>query len=185
MHDNIIQLLFLDSIKNKIETLDTYRKDNHLHILVKLIRQDIACSVCHNATRFHSYRLKQIHYGISSFEAYNIHYQSRRYKCPTCGKYQSEPNPFGDRNKNISRLTKHAILQDLKTPQRTFNDIAKQYHVSSQSVIRLFDQAVDAPRLKLGKTICMDEVFISKRRKSPYACVLYDFDSKKIIDVID
>lgn len=23
MHDNIIQLLFLDSIKNKIETLDT------------------------------------------------------------------------------------------------------------------------------------------------------------------
>ena len=26
MHDNIIQLLFLDSIKNKIELLDTYRK---------------------------------------------------------------------------------------------------------------------------------------------------------------
>ncbi|WIF88859.1 transposase [Acholeplasma laidlawii] len=30
----------------------------------------------------------------------------------------------------------------------------------------------------------MDEVFISKKRKSPYACVLYYFNTKQIIDVI-
>jgi len=184
MHDNIIQLLFLDSIKNSIEHLETYRIDDQLVIDVTLKKSDLKCHICQDQMKFHSYRLKQIHYGISSFEAYHIKYQSRRYKCPTCGKYQSEINPFGDRNKNISRLTKHAILADLKTPQRTFNDIAKQYHVSSQTVLRIFDQAVDAPRLQLGRTICMDEVFISKRRKSPYACVLYDFDSRQIIDVI-
>ena len=62
--------------------------------------------------------------------------------------------------------------------------MAHQHHVSIQSVINIFDKAVDAPRLKLGTTICMDEVFISKKKKSPYACVLYDFDSKQIIDVI-
>lgn len=184
MHDNIIQLLFLESIKNRIEHLETHRKDRKLIIDIRLKKAHIQCLICQDQMKFHSYRLKQIHYGISSFEAYNIHYQSRRYKCPTCGKYQSEPNPFGDRNKNVSKLTKYSILDDLKSPQRTFNDIAKQYHVSSQTVIRIFDQAVDARRLKLGRTICMDEVFISKKRKSPYACVLYDFDSKKIIDVI-
>ena len=36
MHDNIIQLLFLDAIKNKIEMLETYRKDNQLYIQLKL-----------------------------------------------------------------------------------------------------------------------------------------------------
>ena len=184
MHDNIIQLLFLDAIKNKIEMLETYRKDNQLYIQLKLKQSDLTCLVCKGRLKFHSYRLKHILYGISSFEAYHIEYQSRRYKCPNCGKYQTEPNPFSLKHKNISNLTKHAILEDLKTPQRTFSDIALQYHISSQSVIRIFDQAVNAPRRKLGRTICMDEVFISKKRKSSYACVLYDFDSKKIIDVL-
>jgi transposase len=81
-------------------------------------------------------------------------------------------------------MTKHSILESIKQPNRTFTDVAAQHHISTQSVINIFDQAVDARRLKLGRTICMDEVFISKKRKSPYACVLYDFDSKKIIDII-
>ena len=51
MHDNIIQLLFLDSIKNKIELLDTYRKDNQLYIQIKLIKQDIMCDVCHSSNK--------------------------------------------------------------------------------------------------------------------------------------
>ena len=72
MHDNIIQLLFLDSIKNKIELLDTYRKDNQLYIQIKLIKQDIMCDVCHSSTKFHSYRMKLIKYGISNHEAYII-----------------------------------------------------------------------------------------------------------------
>lgn len=184
MHDNIIQLLFLDSIKNKIETLDTYRKNNQLYIQIKLIKQEIMCDVCHGATKFHSYRMKLIKYGISNHEAYMIEYYSRRYKCITCSKYQSEHNPFSKKHTNVSTLTKHSILQSIKQPNRTFTDVAHQHHVSIQSVINIFDQAIDAPRLKLGRTICMDEVFISKRRKSPYACVLYDFDSKQIIDVI-
>ena len=81
-------------------------------------------------------------------------------------------------------MTKHSILETIKQPNRTFTDVAKQHHVSVQSVINIFDQAIDAPKLKLGTTIFMDEVFISKKRKSPYACVLYDFNTKQIIDVI-
>jgi len=70
--------------------------------------------------KFYSYRLKHIHYGISSFEAYNLHYQSRRYKCPTCNKYQSGQSPFGDRNRNVSKLTKYAILEDLKNNPKNY-----------------------------------------------------------------
>lgn len=32
--------------------------------------------------------------------------------------------------------------------------------------------------------MCIDEIFISRRHKYKYACVLYDFNSSKIIDVI-
>ena len=92
--------------------------------------------------------------------------------------------PLVKKHTNVSTMTKHSILQSIKQPNRTFTDVAHQHHVSIQSVINIFDKAVDAPRLKLGTTICMDEVFISKKKKSPYACVLYDFDSKQIIDVI-
>ncbi|WP_026400036.1 hypothetical protein, partial [Acholeplasma equifetale] len=78
MHDNIIQLLFLESIKNRIEHLETHRKDGKLIIDIRLKKDHIQCLICQDQMKFHSYRLKQIHYGISSFEAYNIHYQSRR-----------------------------------------------------------------------------------------------------------
>ena len=92
--------------------------------------------------------------------------------------------PLVKKHTNVSTMTKHSILQSIKQPNRTFTDVAHQHHVSIQSVINIFDKAVDAPRLKLkGQPICMDEVFISKKKKSPYACVLYDFDSKQIIDV--
>ena len=44
---------------------------------------------------------------------------------------------------------------------RTFTDVAAQHHISTQSVIfNIFDLFVDARRLKLGRTICMDEGFI-------------------------
>jgi len=36
MHDNIIQLLFLESIKNRVEHLETHRKDGKLIIDIRL-----------------------------------------------------------------------------------------------------------------------------------------------------
>ena len=111
MHDNIIQLLFLDSIRNKIESLDIFRVDNKLHIHIKLIKQDISCTICHSTTKFHSYRMKHIKYGISNHESYMIEYKSRRYKCISCGKYCSEPNPFSKKHSNVSTMTKHSILK--------------------------------------------------------------------------
>ncbi|MFA7417301.1 MAG: hypothetical protein WCZ19_02040 [Acholeplasma sp.] len=39
MHDNIIQLLFLESIKNKVEHLDIHRKDSKLIIDIRLKKE--------------------------------------------------------------------------------------------------------------------------------------------------
>jgi len=184
MYDNIIHLLYLDTIKNRIEQLEVERVNQVLRIEIKLKKESLNCPICQAQTKFHSYRLKQIKYSLHGQESYQVIYHSRRYKCPLCKKYISERNPFTNKHKNLSNLTKRSILEVLKEPERTFKDIALQHHVSSQTVINIFDQTIDAKRLPLGKTICMDEVFISKRKGSPYACVLYDFDRRKIIDVI-
>ena len=184
MYDDIIQLLFLESIRNKIETIESYRLNNEFILEIKLKKADINCPICDSKTVFHSYRLKQIKYSVSSYEPYLIKYQSRRYKCIVCSKYISEANPFTTKGKTISNFTKHSVLENLKGINRTFTDIARQHHITIQSVIDIFDQSIDAKRRELGSVICMDEIYVSKKHKYKYACVLYDFNTSKIIDVI-
>ena len=43
---------------------------------------------------------------------------------------------------------------------------------------------VDAKRRQLGEVICIDEVFTNKMNKYKYACVILDFKTSKIIDII-
>jgi transposase len=184
MYDDIIQLLFLDPIRSKIELIEVHRENSIPIVEIKLKKEQLKCPICESTTVFHSYRLKQIKYSLSSYEPYIIKYHSRRYQCRVCKKYISEHNPFSSRWSSISNFTKHSILESLKGISRTFTDIAQQHHISIQEVINIFDKSISAKRRSLGQVMCIDEIFISRRHKYKYACVLYDFNSSKIIDVI-
>ena len=85
---------------------------------------------------------------------------------------------------NTSHYTRLSILNYLKDFNHTFTDTAQLFHVSIQSVIDLFDQAIDAKRRQLPEVICIDEVYTNKMNKYKYACVLLDFKASKVIDVI-
>src|SRR5690606_11046505 len=95
-----------------------------------------------------------------------------------------EHNPFSAKHHKISVYTKLAILEQLKSHTQTYSSIAKQFNISTQSVINIFDDHVGAKRRRLPKVICTDEFFKSKGSKYKYALLMYDFTENKVIDVL-
>lgn len=185
MYDNIIKIYNLESIHNKIESLTTTKSNDQLILHLRLKKQAMTCPICKTTPMyFHGYRLKQIIHSVSIEHKVQIAYQSRRYKCKRCLKVISESNPFNQSYERLSLNTKLSILKHLKDIHHNFADTAKLFNVSSQSVINIFDKYIDVRRRKLGDIISIDEVFTNKMNKYKYACVIYDFNTSKIIDII-
>jgi len=185
MYDDTINLLQLEHIKHLIESIETRADGLELVIEIKLFKQKESCPVCaSNDIIFHEYKYKKIIHSISTNNKCIIRFRQRRYQCKQCSKSFSESNPFATKHQNISHYTFISILNHLKDTAHTFTDTAKRYHVSIQSVMNIFDRSIDARRRELPKIICIDEVFTAKMNKYKYACVLFDFQSSKIIDVI-
>ncbi len=76
------------------------------------------------------------------------------------------------------------ILEYLKDPNHSFTSAARLYNVSVTTVINIFDSYVIPKRKKLPRVLCIDEVHIKSYTKYPYACVLLDFETGDIIDVL-
>ncbi len=185
MYDNNIKLLSLIHLRDNIESIDITYDSDTLIAIIKLFKRTTTCAVCRtNASKFNCYKIKKIIHSISTQKPCIIHFKQRRYQCITCGKTYFEDNPFVESNSNIGHLTKLSILEYLKDFNHTFTDTAKLFNVSIQSVIDIFDKSIDARRRLLPEIICIDEVFTSKMNRYKYACVLLDFKSSKLIDVI-
>lgn len=185
MYDNNIKLLELNALKHKIESLDIITESNQLIAIIRTNKEPVNCPICAaHKIKFNSYRTKKIIHSVSTQKPCIIRFKQRRYQCLVCGKTFSESNPFVAPKSNIGHLTKLSILDYLKDFNHTFTDTAKLFNVSIQSVIDIFDKSVNARRRTLPEVICIDEVFTSKMNKYKYACVLFDFNKSKIIDII-
>lgn len=185
MHYDTIKLLSLEHLKHQIESIDVMTESNQLIVHRRLIKKPINCPVCKSThSKFNCYKVKKIKHSISTQTPCYIYLKQRRYCCLTCGRTFNEFNPFVESYRNIGHLTKHSILDYLKDFNHTFTDTAKRFNVSVQSVLDIFDQSIEAKRRQLPDVICIDEVFTSKMNKYKYACVLLDFKTSKIIDVI-
>ncbi len=185
MDYDTINILHLETIRDKIQLLETRLEKGVLIIEVRFHKQEMVCSICHNIhIKFHSYQYKKIIHSISTHQKSIIRFHHRKYQCRNCHKIFYEHNPISDINENMSLYTKTSILNYLKDYNHTFTSAANHYYVSIQTVINIFDSYVEAKRRKLPKVINIDEVFISRTHAYKYACVLYDFIDKKIIDVL-
>lgn len=59
------------------------------------------------------------------------------------------------------------------TSKYTFQEIADKYHISTTTLIKLFDEI-----------LCIDEIYFSRKAEYKYVCVLVDYKSKTIYDII-
>jgi transposase len=184
MINDIINLLFLNHVRSKIEQLETRYEGLHLWVELKFKKEDLKCPICSSQTRFHDYQTKRITHSVSTIQTCFINYKARRYRCNVCNKRFIEDNPFLAKYESISLLTKMNVLEHLKNPSHTFTSAANAFHISIQSVINIFDAHIEAKRRTLPEIISLDEFYKSKGSKYKYACLLYDFKDKKVIDVL-
>lgn len=79
---------------------------------------------------------------------------------------------------------KQFILNDFSRPF-TFTEIAKNYHISLNHIIKIFDEKVKfVPRLKMPHVLCIDEIRFSEEINQKFVCVITDFENKEIVDLI-
>lgn len=186
MLNDTINILSLESYRDQIETIDLVKENNQLVYEIKQKRRNIPCPTCGlNESNIHSYLIKKIVHSIHNQMTCNLLIKYHRYRCKHCKQVYSEPVMLAKRYETISQYTKLQILDDLRVPTNTFTVIGKKNHISTQTVINLFDQYVEPKRLKLTNVICMDEFYLGKRSKLKYACVLLDFELGDIIEVFD
>jgi len=105
-----------------------------------------------------------------------------RFKCNTCKKTFAYKLNSTIQDKYSNEFIRK-IKQDFES-MISFKDIAKRFHMDLMTVCRLFDTVVENRRQMLGEAICIDE-FKSFGDETKYSSVLLDFETHKIIDVIE
>lgn len=185
MTDELIELLNLSNINVDKELSFVCHGDEELQINIFLKRQSLLCPNCGSTDCIcHGYRMKRIVHSISTMEKCNIKLHLKRYICKDCKHTFLERQPFSDRNAKISNTTLSMILDDLRSHTVTFSNVALKYNVSITSIMRKFDKYVNCSRLVLPEVLCMDEIYTKKLTKKKYCCVMLDFKTKQLVDVL-
>ncbi len=107
-----------------------------------------------------------------------------RFKCKECHKTFTNKIQGIKPNNHISDFIKNQIINDF-TSKHTFQEIADKYHISSAMVIKLFDDNFSyIPTGPLPEILCIDEIYFSRKAEYKYVCVLVDYKTRTIYDII-
>ena len=107
-----------------------------------------------------------------------------RFKCKNCNKTFTNKLSGINYNCQISNFIKSQILKDF-TSHLTFQQIADKYHISTTLAIKLFDDNFTyIPIGPLPEILCIDEIYFSRKADYKYVCVLVDYKTKTIYDII-
>lgn len=183
MKNLIIKFLNLES--EDIQSIDVFSQDNQVFALLTLAKRFYTCPKCGTPTkRIHDYRQRTINHAILDGINTTIVYNQRRYICSHCHKVFIEDSPFAYTGKRISKYTVLRIMKELKNPRMTFSMVARSCDVSITTAMRVFDEYVGIPYKQLPSILCIDEVYTVKYSQKVYACVLVDFRSNEIYDLL-
>ncbi len=153
-------------------------------ISVSLKRRIQKCPECgSNSTIVHSNRNKKIVHSYATDFPCTILYKQRRLLCKDCRSTFIEPNDFVLGYNHLSDLTISRIFKDLKSTDSYIN-IAKRYNVTSQTVLNYMDKYICPKRRTLPEIICIDEFKNLSFGKGKYACLLINYKTGEIIDVL-
>ena len=181
---NYYSLLKIDPNKYFIDHI--YQSDDYLQIyIIKKKEKFYVCNKCgstHIVT--HSYKNKSFKHSIFNYQKASIHIKQRMFKCKDCNSFFLEQIDYGHYIQNLTDQTILYILDELRKKQ-SFKEIALRSNVSSQTVINIFEKYIDCPRGKLPEYICIDEFcYEHKKEGNKYACIIIDFLTSEIIDII-
>lgn len=171
--------------EKNIKEFKVYHQDGILNIDITLNPKKECCNLCgHDAYTIKGYVNKKLLHSTFTNQKCVINYKARRYKCRLCNKTFYEHNPFAFDGMRLTMNTVYNVLCDLRKVTETFSSVAERYHLSPTSVVSIFDNYVDIGRSQFSEVICIDEVYAFKSYQGKYVCVLLDFKTQEIIDLL-
>ncbi|MCF0259525.1 MAG: transposase [Erysipelotrichaceae bacterium] len=160
-------------------------KEDIIQIVLTLKEANTECPHCHSErTVIHAWAERTINYSLHSGRKIDIVLKLRRYRCKDCRKTFMQYNPFSIKQGRIAVEMIVNILKDLQKPSSTFTSVGRRYNLSATTVMNIFDTRVNMTRLPLGEYLCLDENYAFRSDRSKYVCVLVDFLSQDVIDIL-
>lgn len=174
MENIIIDLFNID--KSLVQEFTAYRDKNEFHVFVTFKKKDHFCD-CGGVKpmRFKEYYSKTLTHNLFMDSKTIIHYRARRYQCDFCRKTIYETNPFSAPYQKKTHNILMFIINKLMKPEMTFTSVAQELHLSSTSVINIFDLISNTERQELPEVLCLDKLYFSRYASYKYCCVLVDF----------
>ena len=182
MNDDIINILNLKH--SDVQSCTPKRISNSLFYYITLTKQEVICTTCLSLLKTKEYKTKKIKHQIIRDTDTTIFYRARRYYCPSCHTTHYEHNPFSSTNSNLSHQTIISILKFLKEPSSTFALASRLYKISNSKIVDLFDTYCQMSKRPLTKAICIDEFYAIRSSKEKYVCMIIDFSTGTILDVL-
>jgi len=183
---DILSLLGIPS--DKVAFIDGFHVDgNEDKIIISLIDERPSCPFCRsNNVVIHDYYKVNINNSIIKTRLMHVEIDMRRYKCKDCKKSFKQSFSFYKSGESISQVTKIAILDELKE-NVSYSYVARQYGVSTNTVINYFDALPRQQRLQLPNVICVDEFHFSNRKnpKLKFPFVVSNPFTGEIIEIIE
>lgn len=111
---------------------------------------------------------------------------SRRWVCQNqdCKHSEQDEYLFIEPRKRITNLIPFLIINELKDINKTCSMVAAHFNVSDTYVHDTFTKFVDMKRLPLPRILSIDEVHLDINEKTKLCCVLMDFETREIVDIL-
>jgi len=159
--------------------------NNHI-IVLKLIKQsNICCPHCglvSNPT-IRSSVTQKINHSSANENNIIIKLKRRVYQCE-CGKTFREENPFTSSKRKTTLQKDFKILTVLKDINKSFTDVAKEFNLSTKTVINIFDAKVDVKRQSFTQVLCVDEIYSKHCGYHKFCFITFSPQLDKILDVL-
>ena len=184
MDNFILNLLGIEDDNVIVDDFFNEKETNTLVVTVSLKRKQEVCPKCGSINNYiHSHNTKKIIHSNFTSKKCILLFNQKRLKCNDCNKTFNEVNYFSLGNNRISDVTLSCILSDLKTTS-SYLDISKRYSVSSQTILNYMDKYIDPKRRTLPEVLCIDEFKNLSFGKGKYACLMLDYQTGEIVDVL-
>lgn len=167
----------------ELEVKNILENEESFEISIEQPRKTCICPHCSEGTnKIHDYRYQRVK-ELPAFEKKVILIlRKRRYVC-SCGKRFFEPNTFLARYQRI--MTKRAIMGILEklSDSRSYTSVAREFNISTSTVIRLFKNIQYGKPEKLPEVIGIDE-FKGNSGGEKFHGILTDLGNRKVIDIL-
>ncbi|OPZ34518.1 MAG: Transposase [Tenericutes bacterium ADurb.BinA155] len=160
--------------------------DGFVYEATELRKEDAECPFCRSAARVevNKHYTATVRCCQSAGPADSLLVRRIVYRCRGCGRTFTLDLKGIAARRGISSMERNEMVADFSS-HATFSEIGLRHHCSPMRCIQLFDEAFPlVRRLPLPRVLCIDEIHFSSQFDQKYCCVLLDFETGRVVDVV-